>query len=303
MWIKQGRIFYLEPAPNRSTHAQVPTPYVMEDRIRIFYACRNNGKAFVAYFDLAKDLKTILKVHEQPVFDKGKPGMFDADGVMPSCVLPVGDEIWLYYIGWSELKNRSRYQNEIGIAVSKNNGETFERMYEGPIMGRSRMEPGLAVMPFVIKDGDTFRCWYQSGTGWHFIDGQYEPTYVIKYAESVDGIEWERWPHQCIQDDYSLEAFSRPSVIYKDGIFKMRVCVRGSEDYRGGFGSYRIDYAESKDGVRFERDYDDIALGEEGEWDSQMQCYPYVIEINGKRIMLYNGNDFGQTGIGLAIWN
>jgi hypothetical protein len=36
-------------------------------------------------------------------------------------------------------------------------------------------------------------------------------------------------------------------------------------------------------------------------WDSTMQCYPYVIEIDGKLCMFYNGNGFGQSGIGLAI--
>lgn len=300
-WIKQGRIFHLEEAPNRSVHAQVPTPYVMEDRIRIFYACRNNGKAFVAYFDLAKDLKTILKVHEKPVLEHGKPGMFEADGVMPSCILPMGNELWLYYIGWSELKNTARYQNEIGIAVSKDNGETFDRMFKGPIMGRSKMEPGLAVMPFVMKDGDRFKMWYQSGTGWHFINDQYEPTYVIKYAESDDGVEWGRHQKQCIESSYPLEAFSRPSLVLQGGVFKMWFCSRDSEDYRGGFGSYRIDYAESKDGINFYRDYGEIELGKE-EWDSKMQAYPYVIELDGKLVMFYNGNLFGQTGIGVAIW-
>jgi hypothetical protein len=32
-----------------------------------------------------------------------------------------------------------------------------------------------------------------------------------------------------------------------------------------------------------------------------MQCYPYVIEINGSFYMFYNGNSFGQSGIGLAV--
>jgi len=302
-WIKQGRIFHLEPSPNRSTHTQVPTPCVMEDKIRIFYSCRNSGKSFVTYFDLAKDLKTILYSHEKPVLEHGKPGMFDADGVMPSCVIEEREELWLYYIGWSELKNTARYQNEIGIAVSKDGGETFERMFEGSIIGRSPDEPGLAVMPFVMQK-NWGRMWYQSGTGWHYIDGRYEPTYVIKYADSIDGIKWKRNPAVCIQCNYPGEAFSRPAVIFDDDMYKMWYCYRDSRDYRGGGGSYRIGYADSTDGVNFIRkDYEaGLRPGSEGEWDSEMQAYPYVFELDGKRVMLYNGNQFGQTGIGVAVW-
>ncbi len=305
-WIKQGRIFNLEPSPNRSTHAQVPTPYIMDDRIRVFYSCRNNGKAFVAYFDLAKDLKTILKVYEQPVFSHGKPGNFDADGVMPSCILPMGDEIWLYFIGWNELKNTARYQNEIGIAVSKDGGDTFHRLFHGPIMGRNSQDPGMVVMPMVIKDGDKFRCWYQSGTGWDLVDGQYEPTYVIKYAESENGIDWERSNTDTIRYKFPSEALSRPAVISKNGQWSMWYCRRSSKDYRGGKGSYRIGYAEShiEDYDVFTRmdDKSGISLGGAGEFDSEMQAYPCVFELDGKYIMLWNGNGFGQSGIGLATW-
>lgn len=304
MWIKKGRIFHLEPEANRSTHTQVPTPCVMGDKIRIFYACRNNGRAFVTYFDLSKDLKTILYSHEKPIFEHGKPGMFDADGVMPSCIVPMGDELWLYYIGWSELKNTARYQNEIGIAVSKDDGETFERMYQGPIMGRSPTEPGLAVMPFVLNDRGTFKMWYQSMTEWVKMGDKYEPVYVIKYAESIDGIKWRRLSFASVSPSHSLEAFSRPSVIKDGDFYKIWYCVRDSKDYRGGKGSYRIGYADSVNGSGFIRkDYEaGLGVGEEGEWDSDMVAYPYVFEFEGKRLMLYNGNEFGQTGVGLALW-
>lgn len=306
-WVKQGRIIWLASSvlyPEDSNHMQVPTPYIMEDRIRVFYASRNKGKAFVAYFDLSKDFTTVFKAHREPVFEHGKHGMFDSDGVMPSCIIENNGDLWMYYIGWSELKNTARYQNEIGIAVSKDGGDTFERMFSGPIIGRSQNEPGLAVMPFVIKDDDVFRMWYQSGTGWHLVDGKYEPTYVIKYAESENGIDWNRSNTDTIPCN-GYQAVSRPSIIKDDG-WKMWYCHRASEDYRGGKGSYRLGYAEAHidDYEIFTRKNDKAVmdLGEVGEWDSEMICYPYIIELDGKRVMLYNGNEFGQTGIGVAIW-
>jgi hypothetical protein len=234
--------------------------------------------------------------------------MFDSDGVMPSTVVENEGELWMYYIGWNELKNTARYHNEIGIAVSIDGGETFHRKFEGPIMGRSKEEPGLAVMPFVYKGNFwSYRMWYQSLVSWELINGKYEPVYVIKFADSIkesyreDGVNWDRDPRVCLKPENNLEAFSRPTLIFKDNTYHMWVCVRDSVDYRGGKGSYRIHKAESTWGIEFDRRGIDLELGSEEEFDSNMQCYPYVLEVDGKLVMLYNGNDFGQTGIGVAI--
>jgi hypothetical protein len=36
-------------------------------------------------------------------------------------------------------------------------------------------------------------------------------------------------------------------------------------------------------------------------WDARMIEYPAVFDLEGRRYMLYNGDDYGRTGIGLAI--
>ena len=43
-----------------------------------------------------------------------------------------------------------------------------------------------------------------------------------------------------------------------------------------------------------------IDVSDDG-WDSEMICYPFVFDHKGERYMLYNGNDYGKTGFGLAI--
>lgn len=303
MWRKQGCVFKLEPALWRSTHVQVPTPVILPEVVRVYYACRISGRSYPAFFDLdRRDLTKIVRVQEESIMTPGEPGMFDSDGVMPSCVIENNGELWMYYIGWSELKNTARYQNEIGLAVSRDGGETFERRFKGPIMGRSPVEPGLAVMPFVMYKNWNL-IWYQSLTKWEKIGDQYEPIYVIKYAESVDGVKWIRLSEQCVASKSSLEAFSRPSVIYQNRLYRMWYCFRESEDYRGGKGSYRIGYAESRDGIEFERKDEEagITIGTKGEFDSEMLCYPYIFELDGQLVMLYNGNGFGQSGVGLAF--
>ena len=32
-------------------------------------------------------------------------------------------------------------------------------------------------------------------------------------------------------------------------------------------------------------------------FENEMVCYPFVVEDNGRRLMFYNGNGFGQGGL------
>jgi hypothetical protein len=66
--------------------------------------------------------------------------------------------------------------------------------------------------------------------------------------------------------------------------------------------AYRIGYAESSDGRHWERRDGEAGIDvSDSGWDSEMLAYPCVFDHRGQRYMLYNGNGFGQTGIGLAI--
>jgi len=35
--------------------------------------------------------------------------------------------------------------------------------------------------------------------------------------------------------------------------------------------------------------------------ESEIITYPYVVDYRGTRFMFYNGNGFGQSGIGYAV--
>jgi hypothetical protein len=74
--------------------------------------------------------------------------------------------------------------------------------------------------------------------------------------------------------------------------------------YRDLNSTYRIGYAESFDGLKWTR-LDDIVrldLSANG-WDNEMICYPFILDHEGSRYMLYNGNGYGRTGFGIAKLN
>ena len=66
--------------------------------------------------------------------------------------------------------------------------------------------------------------------------------------------------------------------------------------------TYRIGYAESRDGIKWERKDDTVGIdvSEDG-WDSEMIAFAYVYEHRGQWYMVYNGNGFGASGIGYAV--
>lgn len=301
-WLKLGKVFDPREMPWVRSHAQVPTAIAIEDRIRVYFAGRNNdGKSFPAFVDVDISNPTkILNYSDKPCMDFGAPGTFDDDGMMPSEVLRDGDKIVMYYSGWNQ-KVKTPYHNCMGVAVSHDNGVTFERMFEGPIMDRTPLEPYVAVTPCIVKEGNQWHMWYVSGLRWKDVNGYYEPIYVIKYATSYDGISWIRPNITCIPQRHEDEAFSRPSVIVKDGFFHMWYCYRNSTDYRDGEGAYRMGYAKSKDGINWERLDEEagITVSDSG-WDSTMIGYPYVLKVGKAYYMFHNGNGFGRTGFGCA---
>jgi hypothetical protein len=189
--------------------------------------------------------------------------------------------------------------------VSEDGGVTFRRAFEGPILDRNKDEPHLVVTPHVIVEEGVWKMWYCGGTEWKIVNGVAEPQYLIKYAESPDGINWRRENRVVIPYKSESEAIGRPVVVHENGLYKMWYSYRSIDGYRSDRErSYHIGYAESKDNVVWERKDGEVGveLSAEG-WDSQMMAYPYIVDCAGKRYMFYNGNGFGRSGFGYATFD
>lgn len=307
MWKKKGVIFNTDlQAPWMVSHACVPTalPFEEENKIRIYFAPRNErGQSIPTYMDVsADDPSEVLFLQKNPILELGELGTFDDGGIMPCSVLMTGDKVYLYYVGWNPTVSVP-YRNAIGLAVSEDGGDTFFRYCKGPIVDRNMEEPFFTASPCVMKEEDKWHMWYASSTGFVEVEGKPEPLYEIKYAQSSDGIVWQRDNLTCIIPKDPYEANARATVIREEGYYKMWYAYRGSFDYRDGEDSYRIGYAESRNAVDWQRKDDraGISFSESG-WDSTMQTYPHVVDVNDKRYLFYNGNGFGRTGIGYAVW-
>jgi hypothetical protein len=295
VWQQNGLLL---PAPVRVrwavSHAAVPHAHTLaDDKLGLFFSSRDErGRAHIGRADLEfAGRSASVRVHAEPVLRPGTLGAFDESGVTTSCLVREGARQLLYYTGWS-LGRTVPFYLHIGCAVS-HDGERFERISPSPILDRIDIDPFLTASPWVLVENGLWRMWYVSGVGWHLLDGQPQHRYHIKYAESDDGISWAREGLVCLDFDGPDEyAFSRPCVIRDGDLYRMWFSVRGD--------AYRVGYAESGDGLRWERKDSAAGIESTGDWDSEMQAYPAVVDHQGARYLLYNGNGYGRTGIGWA---
>jgi predicted GH43/DUF377 family glycosyl hydrolase len=295
VWRKLGRIFVPDGSqPWMRSHAANPVPEPLGgDRVRIYFSSRDDrNRSSIGSVDVdMRDPTTIVDVAQEPVLSPGDLAMFDDSGASIGCLVHVGERRYLYYMGW-HLTVTVPWQNAIGLAISDGPGRPFQRVSRFPIVELNDVDPYTISYPWVIPDGGRFRMWYGSNTRWGA--RKEDMRHLIKYAESADGIRWERRGVVAVDfDDPAEYAICKPCVLRDADRYRMWFCSRGD--------AYRIRCAESPDGVRWTRlDAAGIDVSPAG-WDDRMIEYPCVFDHGGRRYMLYAGNDYGRSGFGLAI--
>jgi hypothetical protein len=299
-WEKRGLI--IEPQADfwwMRTHGMCPAVEHMDGpRFKVYFAGRNDlNQSHIgwAIIDLERDGE-VVEYSAEPVLKPGPLGCFDDNGVVPSSVLDVEGRKYLHYVGFKP-GGTTRMDLYGGLAISDDNGKTFERYSPAPTLYRNAVNPYINTAPYVLFDDGLWRMYFVAGTEWIHAD---LPRYNIQYAHSDDGLTWHREGHVCI--DYRSDeemALAKPCVIKEDGIYKMWFAHKN--DWAKGV-EYRMGYAESEDGVNWHRDdsFAGIDVSESG-WDSEMIEYGEVGEYDGRKFMLYNGNNYGIGGIGLAV--
>jgi predicted GH43/DUF377 family glycosyl hydrolase len=252
----------------------------------------------VGYVDVdARDPTRILGVSPAPVLDVGTPGAFDDNGVTPLSVYTDDNgKMRLYYAGW-QLGVQVRYFLFMGLAISDDGGTTFHRVSRVPVLERSDSELHMRTGGHVRRAGRRWQMWYAGGSEWVSARGhEAKPRYALRHVTSPDGVNWPASGEVCLRPSENELGFGRPCV-FEDGArlrmwYSLRTVARG----------YRIGYAESDDGLVWER-RDDLAgidVSDSG-WDSEMiglaclQVTPYGVYL------FYNGNNYGESGFGVAI--
>ena len=212
------------------------------------------------------------------------------DLVNRSCVLKIGDAYQMWYTG------QAHGNSCIGYAESED-GFSFRRVRREPVLVPEAPWEGESVMnPCVLYENGVYRMWYSAGE-------TYEPN-VLCYAQSADGIHWDKSPLNPI--------FERnPSEQYEQNrIGGCQIMPHKELGYLLFYIGYRdintacICAACSEDGVtEFHRcKYNPLIVPTPGEWDAD-SCYKPSALYDAERDLWrvwYNGRSGGTEYIGLA---
>jgi hypothetical protein len=312
-WKKEGQLFNPATFPRRPdwmfSFAQAPCTLLFVDFVRVYFSCRpkpdESGQyvSYSAYVDLDRsDLSRVVGMARQPILELGGLGTFDEFGTYPVSVIRAADAVWGYYAGWTRCESVP-FNTAIGFAKSLDDGKTFKKMGEGPVLAYSYDEPFVISGPKIRKFTGVYYLFYIAGRKWISADGRPEPIYKIRMASSPDGLQWTPMHRDLIPSRIcGDEAQASPDVFWSNGLYHMFFCYRQSTDFRvNRQRGYRIGYAFSRDLITWTRD--DARAGidvSDSGWDSEMVAYPHVFELDGATYLLYLGNQVGKEGFGIA---
>jgi hypothetical protein len=295
-----GLIYTPTGAPWHRSHCQ--NPFVQElsgSRYRVHFAARdekNRSQGAWADVEVKDGNLAVVNTAAKPSLDLGRLGAFDDCGAMPGNLVTHQGRLLMYYTGWT-LARAVPFFFFIGVAESRDGGETFRRLSEAPVLGRNHHDPFLTGAPWVISENGRLRMWYISGTEW--VPGTAEgegPThyYSIKHATSEDGMVWQTNDRLCLPYLDNEHAIARPVVTAADGGYRMIYSARRLGE------TYRIYSATSNDGLSWQRDSRPMLDVAPSGWDSEMVCYGSRLDCAGGNFLLYNGNAYGKDGFGAA---
>lgn len=295
-WHKLGLIYANDRRSGPlSTHASTPVALHIEGSLyRIFFSARDdNNRSSVGSIDINIKNRKVVQERIEPIQGFGPQGSFYESGISLGNIFAFNGALKLCFMGW-QTPIDDHWRGQIGFADLLGADEMCN--ISGPVLAFSHVDAHSFSYPFVINSGNGLRMWYGSTLVWD--SGNGEMLHAINQASSADGVRWDREGMAIPIKFGEAQAFSRPWVKErKNGGFDMWYSVRGA----GRLGAYRIGHSFSEDGKTWTGAGSAGIEISAGGWDSQMIEYPCVFDHCGETYMLYNGNAFGRSGIGLAL--
>lgn len=295
-WRRHDWLFEAPGQGLAQTHAMLPTPLVLEDRIRVYYtACDAQLRGRIWRVDLEREAPwRVIERPLDPVMDLGPAGAFDQDGVNPSQVVRHGDGLRLYYIGWRRGSSETPYTLFAACSDSADGGLTFPNA-AAPMLAPSAAEPLFRTAPFVFRDGPRWSVLYIGGGAFVSEGDKRLPLYSLRQAFSEDGITWPVEGRELLapQVETGELGFGRPVLWEEQGEAALYLSLRT----RAGYALVR---GRLKDAMAAKRRFEPALEFEQPSWAAAMTCFGAPCRVGGTELLFYNGNQFGRTGFGLA---
>lgn len=297
-WEKLGLILSPENSPDwcntYSGPASIARPTANQNELWMSGRGRDNQSRIGRVILSSGSSVPTVEGFSEVEFEPGELGAFDESGVSYPILLESKGVQQLFYVGWVS-GGKTRFQNYLGVARRGDASEPWIRVNRAPILERTTQEPFGSGSCDVLLLGDELLMYYTAFLGWAPGKGDKPtPHYEIRIASSEDnGASWRRHHEVAIPSNHEKRTIARPATIVLDGQVHMFFSQRGDR--------YEISHAVSKDGRKFEITSSENGLQPSAEgWDSEMVEYGFPISRGGQLYLLYNGNQFGQSGLGIA---
>ena len=301
-WRKLGRVLEAAGDPLSRSHVMTPTPHVMADRVRVFYAsCDEDMRGRIFFADFAPEPPfSLIAVSPEPVLDLGPPGAFDGDGVTPTQAFRHEGRLALLYVGWRRGPAEAPYTLLGALAMSGDEGCSFERLAEPLLAPR----PGARLFrtaPFVERigerDGDGWRMLYIGGDAFTSgEDGRALPVYSLLEARSDDLLDWSGPARVLMAPDVGGGelGFGRPLIhTLPNGARRLMVSLRTRSGYALVEAAADGDFSQRPT-------FTPVVPAPFEPWENQMTCFGAPCVVGENELLFYNGNGYGRTGMGLA---
>lgn len=273
---------------------------LQEDLFVIAFCSRDTRRRSHIFLGRARLANGEIQLEDEPrlALSPGPLGHFDADGVLTSSFLTLGGKDYLYYGGWENMVSVP-YTANTGRLVFDRKDFTLRRDLPCPVLARNPQSPIFSGAPAFVKVGKEIWAWYTSALRWAREGEKFKHFYSLRRAVSRNGVDWISDPELAIPlADPHEYAVARSSILALEGHFYMWFSHRATAETP----TYRIGFADSTDLLHWNRRDADVGIDVSASgWDSEMICYPHVVQREGWLYMLYNGNGYGESGFGYAV--
>ncbi|MEO7654019.1 MAG: hypothetical protein ABIZ80_26470 [Bryobacteraceae bacterium] len=295
LWEKRAQNPILTAVKTDQGGLTTPSIFKEGDRLTLFYGSRPHIR--LAYGSMS-DMHTWRR-HPNPVLSAGPPDAFDAAGVNGPEVVRVTDKHWrMYYVGYHPTHRQGNAPvHQLGVAESEDSGMTWRRASKKAAIphGPDGTYDGFSASSCsVVRVGPEWWMWY---------GGIAQVPYLasICLAKSSDGITWKKFegnPVMRYNPYFPSDAIvvARPQVILEGSLFRMWYSARGlTADSKSG--DYRLCYAESADGIHWDRfPGNPVVLPSAAGWDQKMVEYSEIVRDADGDHMWYCGDSYGSLG-------
>lgn len=273
--------------------ATCAAPTSIPGEYRIYITGRDNAnRSIIGYAHWNVDQPGILyNFSEAPVLKLGAEGSFYESGTSYPNVFMYENECYLIFTGWIRGVTVPFYNN-IGIARLCNKMGQFICESPFPLLPYSE-DICLGTGSSCIKlNKGMYELYFTNFDSWFHADGKLYHKYSLRKQSSACPLRWtEKSRKLSTTLSNHIENICKPSFL--DDVFLFCGRARDSD--------YSLYYGTMDATTNCVSNVNKVEFGEFSEIgrDNLGQSYPTGISERGRKFIIYSGNDYGSTGLGM----